>query len=177
MSGYTPPRSLRAIEQPDEITRLLALWAAAFDDKAIPARQRPRLRPPSGGRKAGFTLWGVKIAGLDMPISLEEVTADRWRIDHSNQGALVMRDGVPVLLRQWYVKRAPADASLTAAEIAQITDIAPFYVTPGVHRGTPTERRLYQLVADLSGTVEEIRAQTAEALARQTAATEKFGFS
>lgn len=177
MSGYQPPRSFRAIEQPDEINRLLALWAAAFDDKAIPARQRPRLRPPSGGRKAGFTLWGVKISGLDLPISLEEVTADRWRIDHSNQGALVLREGVPLLLRQWYVKRAPTDASLTAAEIAQVTDIAPFYVTPGVHRGTPTERRLYQLIADLSGTPEEIRAQTAEALARQAAATEKFGFA
>lgn len=177
MSGYQPPRSLRAIEQPPEITRLLAVWGAAFDDKAIPARQRPRLRPASDGRKPGFSLWGVKIGGLDTHISLEEVTADRWRIDHSNQGALVMCDGAALLLRQWYVKRAPADASLTAAEIAQITEEAPFYVTPGVHRGAPTERRLYQLVADLSGTPEQIREQTALALARQTAATEKFGFA
>ncbi len=177
MSDYQPPRSLRAIEQPDEITRLLGVWGAAFDDKSIPARQRPRLRPPSGGRKAGFTLWQVKVSGLEMHISLEEVTSDRWRIDHSNQGALVMRDGTPLLLRQWYVKRAPTDASLTAAEIVQITDEPPLYVTPGVHRGAPTEKRLYQVVAELDGTPEQIRAQTAEALARQAAATEKFGFS
>jgi len=176
MSSHQPPRSLRAIEQPDEITRLLAVWGAAFDDKAIPARQRPRLRPPVSGRKAGYTQWQVKIAGLETHISLEEVTADRWRIDHSNQGALAMRDGSPVLLRQWYVKRAPTDASLSAAEIAQVTEEAPFYVTPGVHRGAPSERRLYQFVAALDATPEEIRAQTAEALARQTAATEKFGF-
>jgi hypothetical protein len=175
--SITLPRSLRAIEAPEEVSRLLALWAAAFEDKATPARQRPRLRPPATGRKAGFTLWAVKIAGLETHISLEEVTADRWRLDHSNQGALATRDGSPVLLRQWYVKRAPADASLTAAEIAQVTDDAPFYVTPGIHRGTPVEKRLYQVMADLSGTADAIRAQTAEAVARQTAATEKFGFA
>jgi hypothetical protein len=173
----TMPRSLRAIEQPEEITRLLALWAAAFDDKAIPARQRPRLRPPASGRKAGFTQWPVKVSGLDVSISLEEVTSDRWRLDHGNQGALAMRDGAALLLRQWYVKRAPADASLSAAEILQVSEEPPYYITPGIHRGTPVERRLYQVVADLTASVEEIRTQTAEALARQTAANEKFGFT
>ncbi|WP_209318663.1 hypothetical protein [Falsiroseomonas selenitidurans] len=171
-----PPRSLRAIEQPAEIERLLGLWAAAFEEKSIPARARPRLRPAATGRKAGCTLWQAKVAGLDMHICLEEVTSDRWRLDHGTQGALALRDGAPVLLRQWYVKRAPADASLSAAEIAQVTEEPPFYVTPGVHRGAPSERRLYQLVADLTATPEEIRAQTGEAIARQTAATEKFGF-
>jgi hypothetical protein len=122
-------------------------------------------------------LWQAKVSGLDMNICLEEVTSDRWRLDHGNQGALAMMDGSPVLLRQWYVKRAPADASLTAVEIAQVTEEAPFYVTPGVHRGAPSERRLYQFVADLTATPELIRQQTAEAVARQTAATEKFGFS
>ncbi|NKE44171.1 hypothetical protein HB662_05245 [Roseomonas frigidaquae] len=172
-----PPRSLRAIEQPAEIERLLALWVAAFDEKSIPARAKPRLRPAATGRKAGCTLWQAKVAGLDMNICLEEVTSDRWRLDHGNQGALALLDGSPVLLRQWYVKRAPADASLTAAEIAQVTEDAPFYVTPGVHRGAPSERRLYQFVADLTATPEAIRQQTAEAIARQAAATEKFGFS
>lgn len=172
-----PPRNLRAIEQPAEIERLLALWVAAFDEKSIPARAKPRLRPPATGRKAGCTLWQAKISGLDMNICLEEVTSDRWRLDHGNQGALAMMDGSPVLLRQWYVKRAPSDASLTAVEIAQVTEEAPFYVTPGVHRGAPSERRLYQFVADLTATPEVIRQQTAEAVARQTAATEKFGFS
>jgi hypothetical protein len=177
MSSYVAPRSLRAIEQPAEIERLLALWVAAFDDKGTPARQRPRLRPPATGRKAGCTLWQAKVAGLDVNICLEEVTSDRWRIDHGNQGALAMMDGNPVLLRQWYVKRAPADASLSAAEIAQVSDEPPYYVTPGVHRGTPVERRLYQVIAALSDPPEAIRAQTAAALARHAAATEKFGFA
>jgi hypothetical protein len=171
------PRALRAIEQPAEVERLLALWVAAFDEKSIPARQRPRLRPAATGRKAGCTLWQAKISGLDVNICLEEVTSDRWRLDHGTQGALAMLDGTPVLLRQWYVKRAPSDASLSAGEIAQVTDIAPFYVTPGVHRGAPSERRLYQLVADLSADPETIRQQTGEAITRQTAATEKFGFA
>ena len=172
-----PPRILRAIEQPAEVERLLAHWAAAFADKSIPARAKPRLRPPATGRKAGCTLWQAKVTGLELNICLEEVTSDRWRLDHGNQGALAMRDGTPVLLRQWYVKRAPADNSLTVLEIAEITEEAPFYVTPGVHRGAPSERRLYQLIADLSGDEEAIRAQTTEAVARQTAATEKYGFS
>lgn len=172
-----PPRSLRAIEQPAEIERLLALWAAAFDEKTIPARAKPRLRPPATGRKAGCTLWQAKVTGVDVNICLEEVTSDRWRLDHGNQGALAMLDGGPVLLRQWYVKRAPADASLTAAEIAQVTEEAPFYVTPGVHRGAPSERRLYQVVADLGATPEVIRQQTEDAMARHKAATEKFGFT
>jgi hypothetical protein len=171
-----PPRSLRAIEQPAEIERLLALWAAAFDEKSIPARAKPRLRPAATGRKAGCTLWQAKVAGLDMNICLEEVTSNRWRLDHGNQGALALMDGTPVLLRQWYVKRAPTDASLSAAEIAQVTEEAPFYVTPGVHRGAPSERRLYQVVADLTQPPEAIREQTAAAIARQTAANEKFGF-
>ena len=177
MSRPEPPRSLRAIEQPAEIERLLALWAAAFDDKGTPARQKPRLRPAATGKKAGHTLWGAKVAGMEVNICLEEVSNDRWRLDHNNQGALALLDGVPVLLRQWHVKRAPADAALSAAEIAQVTEEPPFYVTAGVHRGSPTERRLYQVVAALDAEPAEIRAQTAAALARQQAATEKFGFA
>ncbi|NGM21295.1 hypothetical protein G3576_14825 [Roseomonas stagni] len=171
-----PPRSLRAIETPAEIDRLLALWGKAFDDKAIPARQRPRLKPMGPGRRDGFTQWGAKVGGMEMNISLEEVTHNRWRIDHGNQGALALLDGQPALLRQWYVKRAPADASLSAKEIAEVTEEAPFYVTPGVHRGTPTERRLYQLVAMPEADVATIREQTAAAIARHAAALEKFGF-
>ncbi len=172
-----PPRSLRAIEQPPEIDRLMALWAKAFDEKSIPARQRPRLKAMGPGRRDGFTQWGAKVGGMEMHISLEEVTANRWRIDHNNQGALALLDGRPALLRQWYVKRAPADASLSAAEIAQVSEEEPFYVTPGVHRGTPTERRLYQVVAMLDDDVVAIREQTAAAIARHTAAVELFGFA
>ncbi|SFK98811.1 hypothetical protein [Falsiroseomonas stagni] len=172
-----PPRSLRAIEQPAEIDRLLALWGKAFDEKSIPARQRPRLKPMGPGRREGFTQWGAKVGGMEMNISLEEVTANRWRIDHGNQGALAMLDGQPVLLRQWYVKRAPTDASLTAAEIAQVSEEPPFYVTPGVHRGTPTERRLYQIVAMPEADPVAVREQTAAAIARHAAALEKFGFA
>jgi len=176
MSTYVAPRALRAIEQPPEIDRLLAIWGQAFDDKAIPVRARPRLKPMGPGRREGFTQWGAKVGGMEMHISLEEVTSNRWRIDHNNQGALALLDGRPALLRQWYVKRAPTDASLTAAEIAQLTEEAPFYVTPGVHRGTPTERRLYQLVAMLDEDVAAIREQTNAAIARHNAALEKFGF-
>jgi hypothetical protein len=43
MSTYVAPRALRAIEQPPEIDRLLAIWGQAFDDKAIPVRARPRV--------------------------------------------------------------------------------------------------------------------------------------
>lgn len=175
MSGTL--ENLRAIEQPEEIARLLALYAAAFADKAVPARARPRIGAPSESRKRGFMQWSLKVAGLDCGLSLESVTETRWRIDHTAQGALALKEGSALLLRQWHVKRAPTDAALTAAEIAQITDEAPCYITPGIRRGLPIERRLYQVVADLTQDAEAIRASTEAAVARQAAAVEKFGFS
>jgi hypothetical protein len=169
--------SLRAIEAPEEIARLLALFAAAFAGKDVPARLRPRIGAPSDVRKRGFRQWSVKVQGLDASISLESVTDTRWRMDHMAQGALALREGTALLMRQWHVKRAPTDAALTAAEIAAITAEPPFYVTPGIRRGLPVERRLFQIVADLSTPPEAIRAAVEAAAARDAAAVEKYGFA
>jgi hypothetical protein len=176
MSIMEAPRRLRAIERPEEVTRHLETWVAAFEDAKLPARQRPRLNK-AGKAKPGHQVWDARIGGIDIDISIELVSETRWRLDHNRQGALAERDGKPVLLRQWYVKRAPQDASLTAAEIAQITDEPPYYVTPGIARGAPVERRLYQVVADLSAPAEAIREQTAASIALHRAAAEKFGFA
>lgn len=176
MSIMEAPRRLRAIEAPEEVARLLEAWAAAFQDAGLPARQRPRLARSSKG-KPGHLAWDARMSGIDFDISIEVVSETRWRLDHNRQGALAEEDGRPLLLRQWYVKRAPQDASLSAAEIAQITDEPPCYVTPGIARGTPLERRLYQVVADLSAPAEAIRERTAASIALHRAAMERFGFA
>jgi hypothetical protein len=176
MSGAQAPRRLRAIERPEEVARHLEAWAAAFQGVKLPARQMPRVARSSKG-KPGHLAWDARISGIDIDISIEVVSETRWRLDHNRQGALAEQDGKPLLLRQWYVKRAPNDASLTAAEIAQITEEPPCYVTPGIARGTPLERRLYQVVADLSAPAEQIREQTAASIALHRAAMEKFGFA
>ncbi len=172
-----PPRKLRAIEHPDEVTRHLETWAAAFEGVDLPARQRPRLRPPGGKGKPGHKVWDARIGGIEIDISIEIVSDTRWRLDHNRQGALAELDGRPHLLRQWYVKRAPQDASLSVEEIRQITDEPPYYVAPGIQRGAPTERRLYQIVADLSAPAEAIRERTAASIALHHAAMEKFGLA
>jgi hypothetical protein len=174
MSGTPLPATLVAIEIPDRVREHLATWAAAFEEVKMPAREKPRLKPEGEG-KAGHIVWGARISGLEMDVSVEVVNAGRWRLDHNNQGAVALLDGKPVLLRQWYVKRAPADASLSAAEIAQVTEEAPYYVRPSISRGKPVERRLYQLVADLSAPPATIRQQTAASVALHKAAAAKFG--
>jgi hypothetical protein len=176
MSVVQTPRRLRAIERPEEVARHLETWAAAFRDAKLPARQIPRVARSAKG-KPGHLAWDARIAGIDIDISIEVVSETRWRLDHNRQGALADDEGRPLLLRQWYVKRAPNDASLTAAEIAQITEEPPCYVTPGIARGLPLERRLYQVVADLSAPVEQIRERTAASIALHRAAMEKFGFA
>ncbi|MGG5812077.1 hypothetical protein [Falsiroseomonas sp. CW058] len=177
MSGTPPPAALAAIERPERVRELLATWAAAFEEVKMAARDKPRLRPEAEG-KSGHILWGARVSGIEVDISIEVVTDNlRWRLDHNSQGALATLEGRPVLLRQWYVKRAPQDASLSAAEIAQVTEESPFYVRPSISRGKPTERRLYQLLADLSAPAAAIRQQTAAGVALHKAASAKFGLS